>query len=415
MAFGKNNANLQGMSLRQKMKQGARKAPKGGGGRSTPYFVNRYEPPTTGPADIIRLIPGEYEAPVVDYDNKDFAFDENGQPITAVYPFYRYINYFHGGKKQGCIGSEGPLGEFKGKGQPCVAADWFWWEWRERQRHSVNGKPAAKPKAMSRSDKWAFTVVVEAPFYQVPQIDKNSGQIRVNPNTKEPYYDWRKGSVRGNDEYAAAGYKKKDGHRQHWSMPYAHFNVLTEYGDSLAKHCRSCGGNNTIEELALVCRSCGEAIVIFDETTLSDDDILRMRDEPVQCPHCKYHGYLDNVIQCTNCDKPEAATLFDFDLEVKRIPGSDDANNKTTTLSILRAIGPRPLNPKFGEDLRKPLDLPKIFAPTPLAQQEKMFGTPPDDSDEPLTRTPVTRTPEPPAEEEEEAPLDEGEYSDYNS
>jgi len=417
MAFGKNNSNLQGMNLRQKMKLGSRRAPKSGGGRSAPYFVNRYEPPQTGPADIIRLVPGEYEAPVIDYDNKDFAYDENNQPITATFPFFRYINYFHGGKKVGCIGSEGPLGEFKGKGQPCIAADWFWWEWRERTRNSVGGKPASKPKAMSRGDKWVFTVIVEAPFYQVPQTDKEGGKVKVNPSTKEPYYDWKKGAVRGNDEYAAAGFKRKEGHRQHWSMPYGHFRVLTEYEDSLARHCRSCGGNNTIEELALICQNCGEAIVIFEETALSEDDIQRMRDEAVQCPHCKHNGYLDNMIQCTNCSNPESATLFDFDLEVKKIPSSDDANNKQTTLQILRAIGPRALNPKYGEDLRKPLELAKIFAPTPLAQQEKMFGLPPDDRDEPLQRTPVTRTQEPPEEDELAGDGEEGsvEYDEENA
>lgn len=399
MAFGKNDANLQGMSLRQKMKLGARRAPKSSGGRSAPYFVNKYEPPTTGPADIIRLIPGEYEKPVIDYESKDYATDEHGKPVVAVFPFFRYINYFHGTKQIGCIGSEGPLGEFKGKGNPCTAADWFWWEWRERQRNSVGGKPALKPKSMSRSDKWAFTVVVQAPFYQVPQIDKQTGSIRVNPNTKEPYCDWRKGAVRGNDEYAAAGHKRKEGHRQHWSLSYGHFRTLTEYEDSLARHCRSCGGNNTIEELALICRNCGEAIVIFEETALAEDDIARMRDEAVQCPHCKYNGYLESMIQCTNCDKPESATLFDFDLEVKRIPNSDDANSKQTNLQILRAIGPRPLNPKYGEDLRKPLELDKIFAPTTVEQQEKMFGVPPDDSQEPLQRTPVTGQQEPPADE----------------
>lgn len=389
MAFGKNNANLQNISLRQKMRMGSKRAPKSGGGRTAPYYVNRYEPPITGPADIIRLIPGAFPMPVVDQDNRDYLYDESGAVVQMVYPFFRYVNYFHGSKKRGCIGSEGALGEFKGKGEPCIAADWYWWEWRQRQ----NTGNKDHPKAMSRGDKWAFTVVVEAPFYQVPQLDDN-GKVRINPKTREPYYDWRKGSVRGNDEFAAAGYKRKEGHRQHWSLSYGHFRVLTEYEDTLSRHCRNCGGNNTISELALLCQGCGEAIVIMDETSLSDDEITRMRDEAVQCPHCKHNGFLESMIECSGCDKPESATLFDFDLEVKRVPNSD-GGGKQTALQILRAIGPRPLPAKYGEDLRKPLELSKIFAPTPLDEQEKLFGLPPMDDEEPqqqIQRAPVTRS-----------------------
>jgi len=387
MAFGKNNEALKKMSLRQKMRMGSKRAPKTGGGRAAPYFVNRYEPPVTGPSDIIRLIPGEFAMPVVDQDNRDYLYDETGKVVEMVYPFYRYINYFHGGKKRGCIGSEGALGEFKGKGDPCIAADWYWWEWRQRQ---ITGDKD-HPKAMSRGDKWAFTVVVEAPFYQVPQIDNVTKQLRINPNTKEPYTDWRKGSVRGNDEYAAAGYKRKEGHRQHWSLSYGHFRVLTEYEDTLARHCRTCGGNNTISEIALLCQNCGEAIVVMAETALSDEELIRMRDEAVQCPHCKHNGFLESMIECSGCSKPESATLFDFDLEVKRVPNSD-GGGKQTALQILRAIGPRPLPAKYGEDLRKPLDLKKIFAPTPLAEQEKTFGLPPEDEEAQIPRTPVTRS-----------------------
>ena len=83
--------------------------------------------------------------------------------------------------------------------------------------------------------------------------------------------------------------------------------------------------------------------------------------------------------ECTQCGRGEQATLFDFDLEVKRVE-TTEGNSKQTSLQILRAIGPKPIDPIYGEDLRKPLDLVKIFSPTPIQKQIELFGqVPPED------------------------------------
>jgi hypothetical protein len=82
------------------------------------------------------------------------------------------------------------------------------------------------------------------------------------------------------------------------------------------------------------------------------------------------------MIRCNNCNQGEQATLFDFDLEVKRVKTAGDTGNQTT-LQILRAIGPRPIDAMYGEDLRKPLPLDKIFAPTPVERQIELFGNVP--------------------------------------
>lgn len=379
MAFGKDRANVGKMNLRQQLRRGAKRAPKSSGGGGAPYYINRYQPPkgAAAAADIIRLIPGQYPMPRIDHANKDYVYDENNQIVVDLYPYYKYISYYHAVQQRSCIGSEGPLGEFKGKGDPCVAADWFWWEWRQRQANN-----SKKPNAMGRREQFVVTVLVEAPFYKVPQVDRNTGQVRMNENTNEPYYEWQKGSKRGNDEYAAAGYERKDGHLQHWSLGYAHWQVLTEYADSLAHHCRSCGGHDCIEDIALLCKNCGEAVVEMDSTTLDEEDLLKLRNEEVQCHNCKHTDFLEDMIRCTQCGHGEQATLFDFDLEVKRTEtASKDGGNNQTALQILRAIGPRPIDDMYGEDLRKPLDLPKIFAPTSLDKQKELFGVPPTDDD----------------------------------
>lgn len=375
MAYGKDRGRVGNMNLRQQLKRGTKRAPRGGGGKGgAPYFVNKYQPPDSGSADIIRVIPGAFDTPRVDYDNKDFFRDENGDPVIDKLPYIKYIEYYHATKNRSCIGSEGPLGEFKGKGERCVAQDWYWYEWRLRKANN-----SEKPNAMARREKFAFTVLVQAPFFKVPRIDKDSGNPVINQNTNEPYYDWLKGSKRSNDEYALAGYERKDGHLQHWSLGFSHWNTLTEYTDSLARHCRSCNAQDSIRQLALVCQHCGEPIVEFDSTSLSDEDLEKVRNEPTACPHCGVVDYLEDVIECENCSHGEQATLFDFDLEVKRVKTAGDTGNQTT-LQILRAIGPRPIDPMYGDDLRKPLPLDKIFAPTPVEKQIELFGNVPADT-----------------------------------
>ena len=383
MAFGKDPKKLNNMNLRQQLHRGTKRPPKGGGGRAAPYFVNKYEPPKTGRADIIRLVPAEVITPRVDMEAKDFVYDAHGQIVTDVMPYIKYMNYFSGSRQMGCIGSEGPLGNFKGKGDPCLANDWYWYEWRERTRTKSD-----KPKTLSRSEKYAFSVIVLAPFYQVPQID-SAGKPRLNPTTKEPYYDWVQGSRKRNDEFAAAGYKCKEGHRQHWSMPFGHFQMLNAYTESLARHCINCGGRDCIELQALTCQSCGEPIVELADTTLDEDEIERLSIEEVRCPNCHFTGYLEDYIRCSNCTAAAQATIFDFNLEVKRVPTADSEFANQTSLQILRAIGPEPLDSKYGEDLRKPLDLSKIFTPSSPERQLEIFGNLPDEADT-TKRAPVT-------------------------
>lgn len=378
MAYGKDRSKVGNMNLRQQMRRGAKRAPKGsgGGGGGAPYFVNKYQPPDAGPADIIRIIPGIYPTPRIDLEAKDYVRDGDGNIIMDPYTYVKYIEYFHGTRNRSCIGSEGPLGEFKGKGEPCVAKDWYWWEWRERNRTGNK----QHPKSMSQRDKFAFSVLVQAPFYKVPRFDE-AGQPKLNENTQEPYYDWLKGKKTGSDEYALAGYERKEGHLQHWSMGPMHWQTLSEYSDSLAKHCRTCGGHDCIEDVALICQHCGDAVVEFETTSLSYEDLDRIRSEEAQCPNCKEVDYLSDMIRCTQCNEGEPATLFDFDLSVKRVktPG---AEGNQTTLQILSAVGPRPIDAMYGEDLRKPLPLDKIFAPTPIAKQIELFGPVPDSKEE---------------------------------
>lgn len=372
------------MNPRQQMKRSAQKPKRTGGGGGA-YYANKYQPPLQG-TDLIRIVPADCAEMLVDYDAQDFFRDDKGQPVSVPSAFLKYTYYYHGTKKRSAIGSEGPLGAFKGKGDPCIAADWYWWEWRQRQ---ANG--SKKPNAMSRGDRWAFSVIVLHPFFKVPSTDKD-GNLRVNPATKEPYYEWVKGhrDERRNKEFEAEGYERKFGHRQHWSVGYGHYNTILDQVDECQRSCRSCGTQDSIRELAWVCGECGEAVIDMEETSLDEEGIAKLTMNECKCPHCGHVGYLEDVIECTACDHAERAQLYDYDFEVKRIANSDGGNQ--TTLNFVRAHGPRPIGKEVSEDLRKPLDLTAIFAPTPLDKQLEFFGpVPSDDDDSTVERNPVNR------------------------
>ena len=381
MAFDKKvNPRL---TMRQRANRATPKRKRGGRGHA-PYFVNSYKPPTKG-YDLIRLLPGEYAIPLVDQENECMLVDEEGNQMYEVLEYFPYVRYYHGAKKRSAIGSEGPLGQFKGQGDDCPAAEWYWWEWRERKANGTN-----KPNAMSKQDMNAFSVLVMGTFYKVPDTDRD-GNIRVNPKTREPYYTWEKASKRGNSKYDAKGYEKKQGHVMHWSVGWGHHNYLLESNRSLGEHCVNCGGRDCIQDLAWVCRNCGEAVIEMDTTTLDEEDIDKMTSEECTCPHCQHTGYLEDVYECSNCNSAKRASLFDFDLKVQRVEASDGGNQ--TALSIIEAIGPKPIDKVYGEEMRKGLELDKIFAPTEVERQIELFGRPPkedEEGDEPK-RTPSSK------------------------
>jgi len=123
----------------------------------------------------------------------------------------------------------------------------------------------------------------------------------------------------------------------------------------------------------------------METTTLDEDEIDKMTYESCVCPHCSHKGYLEDIYECENCGDATRGTLFDFDLKVQRVEASDGGSQ--TTLSIVEAIGPKPIDKVYGEDMRRGLELDKIFAPTDVERQIDLFGQPPTDDDAPK-RTP---------------------------
>lgn len=379
MAFGKDNNSpviRSAMNVRQQLRHGTRRPQQGSGGNrggSSLFYRDKYHPPEDGTVDTVRLIAGQYLLPEVDGETKDYVYDDEGNVVHTEAPYFKFQQYYFHPKKRYMVGSEGPLGGFKGKGEPCLASDWFWYEWNKRKETGLE-----TPNTIRKTEMYAFSVLVQAPFYYVEQTDQH-GVVQKNDAGK-PYMEWRKGSKTGKDEYAAAGYEKTDGRVLHWPVNYHRYNYLLAYSDALATNCRSCSGEETIREIALICRACGEAVVDMDTTNLSGIELNKFRNDPVTCTYCQHTGYLEDVIECTKCSTPSPGTLFDFDLDLTLVVDPSGKNNQKN-LQIQKARGPRPINAMYGEDMRKPLDLAKIYAPFSMEQQLKILGPVPVETD----------------------------------
>jgi predicted RNA-binding Zn-ribbon protein involved in translation (DUF1610 family) len=335
---------------------------RGGGGGGAPTFIDQFKPDLDTP-DIIRIIAGDYEVKTVAGD---------GTIEIDRTPYFPFGEHYHATLERSCVCSAGPNYGAKDKRDPCYACDMFW----QGMTTGTDGKKKRGP--MSRRDMVSFTVVHFYPYHKVEQVDRQTGQVRINDRTKEPYFSWWRCEGGKNCQFCMAQKEKRLAQRLHWDLGTNHFSTLWEYEKEIGKGCVTCGGRSTIEWDAYVCRECGEAKVVREETGLKLKEIDEIFTKPNKCSACGFEGFLSELISCSNCTpmghEPVRATLFDVDLHVRR--NQTDAKSNATTLMVTQWSDPRPVDKNFT-DLAKPMDLSKIFAPTPLDKQAAIFNLTP--------------------------------------
>ena len=359
MAFGKNSSGLTGVgSWRQSASAVTTRAPrKGGGGGRAPTWVNSFKPSKNDP-DNGRLIAGAYEVPVV---------QEDGSLLVQVVPFFPYVEHYDGRHETQAICSAGPYANDRNKKDPCYGCDIFWTD------HAANKgqKGSAAVKRMSKRDMFAFNWLHNAPYVNVPQVDRKTGQMRMN-QSGQPYMQWIPLLPHERAKYPETQFEIKMGHMLHWSMGFGHFNALLEYDKLIGKSCKSCGSRDSIESEAWLCgnEECGDAVIEMATTTLPSTDIEKLVAKPADCPYCHKKSYLQETMRCKQCARAARATLFDVDLSVKRIEGREGGNQ--TSLAVTSWSNPRDLDPLLLEQAVV-ADLPKIFAPNTLEFQAERF------------------------------------------
>jgi hypothetical protein len=358
MAFGKDTKVLGDVgTFRQGVKALQANRPKFGTSSTAgpkPYFINRFQPATDEP-DQIRIIKGNHEVHVGQAD---------GSLVKQTLYYYPFVEHYHAGIKKGFICSGGPFYPFKDKREPCLGCDLYW---ADRTAGKKNGP-------MGKREMYSFTVLHYAQYAKVEQLDRATGAVRTN-SEGQPYYEWHRVFQHERSKYA--GREMRDAQILHWDLGFGHWNTLTEYDKEIGKSCKSCGGRDTIKMVAWTCRACGEALIDSETTTLSPKEIDDLTGQEVVCASCGHQGYMTEFVACSNCQNGQRAEIFDVDLYVKRI--MDPKGGNQTSLAITSWSNPRAIDPRYAE-IAKPLDLPKLFTPTPFEKQQEMLGG---------TRTPV--------------------------
>lgn len=369
MGFGKDEslkARIPGFRQRamgQSTERFTRKSSGGGGGG----FREKLILPLNNPTPFI-LIPGEYPYHEV--------VKKGGNEYDVIKKSYEYFCYdLHetawnqGGKKivrtANCSG--GVFKDVKGKREKCVGCDEFW-------KDITSGKKKAR---ISKRNMSAFTALHFAWYHKTEQRN-GKGELVTNDEGK-PYHNWEPCDGRG-CENCRTNVEKEFGKRRHWSLGKGHWDVLINiYAKRIGESCKSCRTKNSIgPALAWICDTkkdgCGEPLIEMETTSYKDEEIDHLVSHTMRCSLCGVNEMPDEYISCNNCSDPVRADLFDVVMKGNRRQASGDTTQ--TALEIIDWDFPEDLGEeylKLIKDLGRPMDLEKLFSPTPLEVQERHF------------------------------------------
>jgi hypothetical protein len=282
-----------------------------------------------------------------------------------------FTEHFDGHSDRSCICSAGPWANHRKLRQPCRACD-------IRDATMVK-KPNGyyDSTRMSHQEKNVVCVFDYAKYHEVEERDYKTGEVRVNQQTKEPFWKWVKCAGRLCEYCRAGKYKEKTGHSTHWPMSKQHFDTLVSASDHIGKSCRNCGTTDSIETLGWQCGGCGDPVVDMESTELTDDQIREKTSLVYLCPHCQRFDFLVEVFECKICagmgKQGARASIFDVDLKVGYVPNPNQ-QSKAKILNVSGWSVPYPIDPKYAEEAGKLVDLTARYAPTPMSVQIERFG-----------------------------------------
>lgn len=308
-------------------------------------FSNRYWPSEA--PELIRLIPGEYNVQLpVELENGKYGV------VTNKLVYYNCGQHFDAYTHKSSICSGGPLFANKTHAQPCIPCRAYF-----TSPKKADGRRECR--FGFRSDLYVFTVLDYLPYVKVEQVDA-TGLVRLNDKTGEPYTEWIRKGTRDADIL-----DEKLGHIMHWPVYYKDFHKLMEYDAAINSSCRSCGARDSISRLALICKQCGNAIIECAQTSVQAQAQDKMLETSVVCPHCKHSAPPEEYLDCSNCENPIRATIFDVDITVSK------SNVKNSEITISKYSAPHAIDPSYKA---QPLDLVALYAPDSIEAQEQRFG-----------------------------------------
>ncbi len=293
---------------------------------------------------------------------------EQKEVITTETTWLETIQHFVPKLKRGFSCSAGPHLD-----KPCWgdAINRHHYENLDRIKEQTGIRPEER-SPVGRSSQFSLAITVMEKIYELPVMEKdgttprrNKGGAMIYKYVPEPFVD---ASLR-------KLYKPTFGRRMHWSMSgEALRQLVLTIGPRLSHYCTRCA--SAMYATHLVCPNCETS---FEVNRLKGEDLLVAASEERDCDACKETGVFVPRYGCTGCEKAKpGGSLMSFDLRVKRTKTSDNSS----LLEVVEIRTPTHLNEDNPDEIREslikmvnePLNLPAIFAPTPLGVQKSMIG-----------------------------------------
>lgn len=254
------------------------------------------------------------------------------------------------------------------KDKPCWGHGVINSHWaRVRIQEEETGVKSDKKPAISTMQQFAMSIVVLENIAKVPVKNKD-GTPRLSKTGKPIVNDVPLCLL---EKAEADALKKKGvttfGLSAHWSNGVTGLKELQAFDRELQNKCSNCAGD--LKALVMACPECLLEVQVAEDPNepLGGEDLLQAREAEYEC-ECGFKGCLLPALLCSTCESPESGKLVDFALRVRTEKVSD-------TSRVLKLVEVKPLlhfvtkYPALEDMLMKPLDIPAIFAPEPLASQ----------------------------------------------
>jgi hypothetical protein len=268
--------------------------------------------------------------------------------------FFIYVEHWSGRSNGGFICSkqyemvDGQLNAVGGKCLGCQEYTKELEEMDEGDRESLS---------VNRRVLHVFNAIHLAHYHKVPAFDRDEKPVMIDEYVNNEKTGKK---VQATDMVECDGRRcamcrdklpRVFGKKVHWSMGKRHLEQLSDAWNEIEKDCASCGGSGTIEAVSLECADCGHEILDLSNPDVTNDQIKRALERKYQCD-CGAKDYPLEQFECADCQDPKATSIFDVDLEVKKVGERTD-----TAISVVRWH-----HCELDEDLLKAVGKPYKFA-----------------------------------------------------
>lgn len=227
-----------------------------------------------------------------------------------------------------------------------------------------------KNAPVSKMRQFALSVSLIEELGEFPKLDKQGQPVLTKKG--KPIMTFLPMRLAAKLGRKAAPRAKVPGRRFHWSFGTKALEALGAENSRLETYCASCA--HELYAVSAYCRACEMTNPVWSENYpdgMPSELLLDDKNTPYTCPFCDHEDTLEYNYSCTNekCKSPAPGNLFAFELFLGSVSDTDHAPK-------IYKIRPRSDWSKIegGEALiNEPLELDKIYAPTPLTEQIKLF------------------------------------------